>query len=109
MKTQSAFATQQQKCTNPPLPLKPLSCSQIVVGGVATEGVHAYVRAAEGDSVNIRARMMFGGSEDAATGSANCALMGLLGCQQTEAGQLELTIAQGVEVSAEIAFFDSGQ
>ena len=76
---------------------------QIAVGGVATEGVHAYVRAPDGDSVDIRARMMFGGIEDAATGSANCALMGLLGSQQTEAGQLELTIAQGVEVRAAIA------
>jgi hypothetical protein len=28
---------------------------------VPTEGVHAYVRAEEGDSVDIRARMMFGG------------------------------------------------
>jgi hypothetical protein len=34
---------------------------QIEVGGVPTEGVHAYVRAEEGDSVDIRARMMFGG------------------------------------------------
>ena len=58
------------------------------------------MRAAEGDSVDIRARMMFGGLEDAATGSANCALMGLLASQQVEAGQLQLTIAQGVEVSS---------
>ena len=74
-----------------------------MVGGVATDGVHAYVRAADGDAVDIRARMMSGGTEDAATGSANCALMGLLGCQQMDAGQLELKIAQGVEVSAPIA------
>eukprot|EP01044_Picomonas_judraskeda_P043641 COSAG03_NODE_23059_length_283_cov_2.211957_1_plen_87_part_01 len=67
------------------------------------EGVHAYVRATEGDSVDIRARMMFGGLEDAATGSANCALVGMLASQQVEAGQLQLTIAQGVEVSSALA------
>ena len=39
-----------------------MATCQIEVGGVPTEGVHAYVRAEEeGDSVDIRARMMFGG------------------------------------------------
>ena len=73
---------------------------QTEIGGVPTEGVHAYVRTTEGDHVDIRARMMFGGIEDAATGSANCALMGLLASQRIDAGQLQLTIAQGVEVRA---------
>jgi trans-2,3-dihydro-3-hydroxyanthranilate isomerase len=70
---------------------------------VATGGVpdiHLYVRSA--DEVDIRARMfapMDGVPEDPATGSANCALAGLLAhCHEAREGGFHWRIAQGVEM-----------
>merc|ERR1711862_400553 len=61
-------------------------------------GVHAYVRCQHGDSVDIRCRMVDADGEDPATGSANCALMGLLASMEAGSGTLVLKIAQGVEM-----------
>jgi trans-2,3-dihydro-3-hydroxyanthranilate isomerase len=81
------------------------------------DAIHAYWRADESDTVDVRARMhcgpVMGGFEDPATGSANCALMGLLAqleaAKEREEGVgggdggdsqqvLRLSIAQGVEM-----------
>jgi len=65
-----------------------------------TPDVHLYIQS--GDEFDIRARMfcpMDGVPEDPATGSANCALAGLL-CQHAPAktASLNWRIAQGVEI-----------
>jgi trans-2,3-dihydro-3-hydroxyanthranilate isomerase len=71
----------------------------LVAAGV-TPDIFLYVRS--GDDFDIRARMfapLDGVAEDPATGSANCALAGLLH-QYSEvfAGSLRLRVAQGVEM-----------
>jgi trans-2,3-dihydro-3-hydroxyanthranilate isomerase len=62
--------------------------------------VHLYVRS--GDEFDIRARMfapLDGVPEDPATGSANCALGGLLGhCDAAADGDYRWRVAQGVEM-----------
>ena len=62
--------------------------------------IHLYVRS--DDEFDIRARMFAphdGVPEDPATGSANCALAGLLGhFHQSTSGKFEWRIAQGVEM-----------
>jgi trans-2,3-dihydro-3-hydroxyanthranilate isomerase len=72
----------------------------LAAGGVEEPMLHLYVRS--GDEFDIRARMfspLDGIPEDAATGSANCALAGLL-AHLDEAADAELSwrIAQGVEM-----------
>lgn len=62
-----------------------------------------YARAEAGDAggVDIRARMFApirNVAEDPATGSANCALIGLLATLRAQTGTLALRIAQGVEM-----------
>jgi trans-2,3-dihydro-3-hydroxyanthranilate isomerase len=62
--------------------------------------VHVYIRS--GDDFDLRARMfapLDGVAEDPATGSANCALAGLLAHRDERAnGELRFRIAQGVEM-----------
>ena len=72
----------------------------LVAGGMEEPMLHLYVRS--GDEFDLRARMfspLDGIPEDAATGSANCALAGLL-AHLDGAVDAELTwrIAQGVEM-----------
>jgi trans-2,3-dihydro-3-hydroxyanthranilate isomerase len=74
-------------------------------------GIHAYIRTPAEEGVDIRARMHtgpgMGGIEDPATGSANCALMGLLATLAAKEPPAEheqphttmkLAIVQGVEM-----------
>ena len=65
-----------------------------------TPDIHLYVRS--DDEFDIRARMFApfdGVPEDPATGSANCALAGLLAhCDPAESGKFAWRIAQGVEM-----------
>jgi len=65
-----------------------------------TPDIHLYVRSA--DDFDVRARMfapMDGIPEDAATGSANCALAALLGhTNEKSDGEFRFRIAQGVEM-----------
>ena len=62
--------------------------------------VHIYIRS--NDAFDLRARMfapLYGVPEDAATGSANCALAGLLSLHDSRAsGGFKWRIAQGVEL-----------
>ena len=72
----------------------------LVAGGMEEPMLHLYVRS--GDEFDLRARMfspLDGIPEDAATGSANCALAGLL-AHLDDAADAELSwrIAQGVEM-----------
>ncbi len=72
----------------------------LAAGGMDEPMLHLYVRS--GDEFDLRARMfspLDGIPEDAATGSANCALAGLL-AHLDEAADAELSwrIAQGVEM-----------
>jgi trans-2,3-dihydro-3-hydroxyanthranilate isomerase len=71
----------------------------LVAAGV-TPDVHLYVRS--GDEFDIRARMfapLDGVPEDPATGSANCALAGLLSHHEAKAdGSFQWRISQGVEM-----------
>ncbi|HEY0552995.1 MAG TPA: PhzF family phenazine biosynthesis protein [Thermoanaerobaculia bacterium] len=71
----------------------------LVAEGV-TPDVHLYVRS--GDDFDIRARMfapLDGVPEDPATGSANCALAGMLSHHEAKAdGSFQWRIAQGVEM-----------
>ncbi|EDP62243.1 Phenazine biosynthesis PhzC/PhzF protein [alpha proteobacterium BAL199] len=64
--------------------------------------IHCYVRTGNGDDVDLRTRMfapLDGVPEDPATGSANCALAGLLAELDGPAdGTIRLRIAQGVEM-----------
>jgi trans-2,3-dihydro-3-hydroxyanthranilate isomerase len=65
------------------------------------EAFHCYVHSDAGDDVDIRSRMFIAGHgmiEDPATGSANCALIGLLARYETGTGVLSKRIAQGVEM-----------
>lgn len=72
---------------------------EVAAAGVVPD-VHVYTRSA--DDVDIRARMFAPGDgvpEDPATGSANCALVGLLTLRRPEpAGRFGWRIAQGVEM-----------
>jgi trans-2,3-dihydro-3-hydroxyanthranilate isomerase len=65
-----------------------------------TPDIHLYIRS--DDEFDIRARMFapfVGVPEDPATGSANCALAGLLAhCHDSDSESLEWRIAQGVEM-----------
>lgn len=65
-----------------------------------TADIHLYTRSA--DDVDLRARMfapLEGVPEDPATGSANCALAGLLGhCDGRSDGAFAWRVAQGVEM-----------
>lgn len=75
----------------------------LMAEGVEAPDVHLYVRTpGASDGFDLRARMfspLDGIPEDAATGSANCALAGLL-CRLDEAadGDFRWRIAQGVEM-----------
>ena len=72
---------------------------EIAARGVMPD-IHLYVQSH--DEFDVRARMFAphdGVPEDPATGSANCALAGLLGhFHPSESGMLEWRIAQGVEM-----------
>lgn len=77
----------------------PAGMEQVAACGV-TPDIHVYARS--DDEVDIRARMFAPGDgvpEDPATGSANCALVGLLTSRRPEpAGRFRWRIAQGVEM-----------
>lgn len=79
--------------------INPHGFEQIAAQGVMPD-IHLYIRS--DDDFDIRARMFAphdGVPEDPATGSANCALAGLLGhYHETSSGTLEWRIAQGVEM-----------
>jgi trans-2,3-dihydro-3-hydroxyanthranilate isomerase len=71
--------------------------------GASTLDVHLYVSGAsdDPDGVDLRTRMFApfdGGPEDPATGSANCALVGLLASLDEGDGDRSWRIAQGVEM-----------
>ena len=72
---------------------------ELATEGVATN-IHLYVRS--GDDFDLRARVfapLDGVPEDPATGSANCALAGLLShLDDTPSGRFKWRIAQGVEM-----------
>jgi trans-2,3-dihydro-3-hydroxyanthranilate isomerase len=72
----------------------------LVAGGIELPDLHLYVKTSDG--FDIRARMfapMDGVPEDPATGSANCALVGLLSHLDAAAdGDFSWRIAQGVEM-----------
>ncbi|MFQ5757083.1 MAG: PhzF family phenazine biosynthesis protein [Acidiferrobacterales bacterium] len=73
--------------------------------------IHLYTRDTGTDEFDLRGRMyvtMGGVREDPATGSANCALAGLLASLATESnGTLSYRIAQGVEMGRPSALFAS--
>jgi trans-2,3-dihydro-3-hydroxyanthranilate isomerase len=79
--------------------INPLGFQRIAEAGVMPD-IHLYVRS--DDEFDIRARMFApddGVPEDPATGSANCALAGLLGhFHESTSGKFEWRIAQGVEM-----------
>ena len=72
----------------------------LLAEGVDPPYVHLYTRTSDG--FDIRARMfspLDGSPEDPATGSANCALVGLLShYNETASGEFHWRIAQGVEM-----------
>ena len=72
----------------------------LVAAGVDPPDVHLYVRTSDG--FDLRARMfspLDGIPEDPATGSANCALVGLLShLDPAASGSFRWRIAQGVEM-----------
>ena len=72
----------------------------LIAEGIEQPDVHLYVRTSDG--FDLRARMfapMDGVPEDPATGSANCALVGLLGhLDEAAGGSFSWRIAQGVEM-----------
>jgi len=72
----------------------------LIAEGIEQPDVHLYVRTSDG--FDLRARMfspMDGIPEDPATGSANCALVGLLShLDQAASGAFAWRIAQGVEM-----------
>jgi len=72
----------------------------LVAEGIELPDVHLYVKTSDG--FDIRARMfapMDGVPEDPATGSANCALVGLLShLDEAAGGSFSWRIAQGVEM-----------
>ena len=72
----------------------------LVADGIELPDLHLYVKTSDG--FDIRARMfapMDGVPEDPATGSANCALVGLLShLDEAESGAFSWRIAQGVEM-----------
>ncbi len=72
----------------------------LIAGGIELPDLHLYVKTSDG--FDIRARMfapMDGVPEDPATGSANCALVGLLShLDEAVGGSFSWRIAQGVEM-----------
>ncbi len=72
----------------------------LIAGGIELPDLHLYVKTSDG--FDIRARMfapMDGVPEDPATGSANCALVGLLShLDEAAGGSFSWRIAQGVEM-----------
>ena len=70
--------------------------------GAVTPDIHLYVAQDDpGDGFDLRTRMFApfdGVHEDPATGSANCALVGLLGSLDDADGERSWRIAQGVEM-----------
>ncbi len=79
--------------------IKPDVLDEIAAQGI-TPDIFVYVRSK--DEFDIRSRMFapFDGiMEDPATGSANCALAGLLAkCEAAQSGHFEWKVAQGVEM-----------
>ena len=79
--------------------INPLGFERIAEQGVMPD-IHLYVRS--DDEFDIRARMFAphdGVPEDPATGSANCALAGLLAhYHESSSGDFEWRIAQGIEM-----------
>jgi trans-2,3-dihydro-3-hydroxyanthranilate isomerase len=79
--------------------INPAGFDALVAAGVAPD-VHLYTRS--GDAFDLRARMfapLDGVPEDPATGSATCALAGLLShCDSKPTGAFHWRIAQGVEM-----------
>ena len=72
------------------------------IGHLTHPDIHCYVRTDGSDGIDVRTRMfapLDGIDEDPATGSANCALVGLLASHAEQRdGTLTWTIAQGVEM-----------
>ncbi|MCH8553261.1 MAG: PhzF family phenazine biosynthesis protein [Natronospirillum sp.] len=77
-----------------------INAMQALQGRGITPDIHLYTR--DGDGYDLRTRMfapLDGVLEDPATGSANCALSGLLAhCQPEADGDWQWHIAQGVEM-----------
>ena len=75
---------------------------RLVALGASTPDIHLYVADEDpADGVDLRARMFApfdGVTEDPATGSANCALVGLLASLDGTDGERSWRIAQGVEM-----------
>ncbi len=76
---------------------------RLVAAGASTPDIHLYVAsgADDADAVDLRTRMFApfdGVHEDPATGSANCALVGLLASLDQADGERSWRIAQGVEM-----------
>jgi trans-2,3-dihydro-3-hydroxyanthranilate isomerase len=75
---------------------------RLVALGASTPDIHLYVADEDpADGVDLRARMFApfdGVTEDPATGSANCALVGLLASLDDTDGERSWRIAQGVEM-----------
>lgn len=76
---------------------------RLVALGASTPDIHLYVAcgADDPDGFDLRARMFApfdGVTEDPATGSANCALVGLLASLDDTDGERSWRIAQGVEM-----------
>jgi trans-2,3-dihydro-3-hydroxyanthranilate isomerase len=76
---------------------------RMVAGGASTADIHLYVPggAEDPDGFDLRTRMFApfdGVAEDPATGSANCALVGLLARLDEVDGERSWRIAQGVEM-----------
>jgi len=64
-------------------------------------GIHIYTRLPEGEMLHVRARMfapLVGVTEDPVTGSANCALAGLLASLESGDGESAFRIGQGFEM-----------
>ena len=75
---------------------------RLVAAGASTPDIHLYVVVEDpADGFDLRTRMFApfdGVPEDPATGSANCALAGLLGSLEVADADLSWRIAQGVEM-----------
>lgn len=75
---------------------------QPIADGCGANAVHIYTRKTDKSTLDVQARMFapkFGVPEDPATGSANCALAGLLASiDERENAEFHYRIAQGVEM-----------
>ncbi len=74
---------------------------RLVALGASTPDIHLYVADGERTASTLRTRMFApfdGVTEDPATGSANCALAGLLASLDDTDGEQAWRIAQGVEM-----------